>query len=157
VSVTDLGVIYASALSTATAILGVTRWRRGRVCEVNFSYGWTWQQAVRPSLVVRVHNASPVRTVHVIQVGWRDDDGNGSWWDADDHSVPVEAGGTFARTFSIGRCASSIRGTVLLGDQVERVGRPFNVPDWLRSSPASPRASPRAAPTAERPDIIGPF
>lgn len=127
-SVSDLGVIYSAVLSTATAIFGGRRWWRGRKLSVSFSYGWSDSRGEPATLTIRVHNNSPLRTIHLLQVGWRSPDGTGDWWDAPGASVVVEAGGSYSHDLKVGTPPITLMANVILGDRSIQQGHEFHVP-----------------------------
>ncbi len=74
----DAGVIYSAALSTLLAVAKGVEHLRGRRIEVRFSYGWEERRGEPGRLTVRVHNDSPSRTIHVVQIGWQAHAGDGA-------------------------------------------------------------------------------
>lgn len=127
-SISDVGVIYASVLSTATAAAGgVAAWWRRRL-KVEFSYRWHWNPDEH-ALVVFVHNDSPARTIHVLELGWLwcHDGEVGDIWSVPAESISVEPGGTYGREFQMPRVFAPIKAVALLGDRKRHDGEPFDI------------------------------
>lgn len=124
--ISDVGVIYASALSTATAVAaGIAAWR-GRKLDVQFSYGWHWEQDAH-ALTVYVHNDSPSRTIHVLEIGWRTEGDIGDSWTVPVESISVQAGATYGHEFALPEVLAPVVGWTLLGDREQHEGKPFDV------------------------------
>lgn len=124
----DYVAVYAAGLSTALAIVGGIAWWRRRKIKIGFSHRWEETADKPATLRIYLHNDSPLATLHLLQIGWRTENGMGDYWDAPGSSIVIEPGATYSHDFKItSPLESRVMATARLGDRTEHRSKPFEI------------------------------